>query len=36
MDRRILTTFLEQNPWAEVAEMDDTTRKEVQIVCSTW
>lgn len=31
-DRKILTTFLEQNPWSEVAEKDETTRKEVQIV----
>lgn len=31
--RKILTTFLEQNPWSEVAEKDETTRKEVQIVC---
>jgi hypothetical protein len=30
--RKILTTFLEQNPWSEVAEKDETTRKEVQIV----
>jgi len=32
MCRKILTTFLEQNPWSEVAEKDETTRKEVQIV----
>jgi hypothetical protein len=32
MGRKILTTFLEQNPWSEVAEKDETTRKEVQIV----
>jgi len=32
MSRKILTTFLEQNPWSEVAEKDETTRKEVQIV----
>ncbi|OCF78216.1 hypothetical protein I204_00153 [Kwoniella mangroviensis CBS 8886] len=30
--RRILTTFLEQNPWHEVASKDATTRKEVQII----
>ena len=30
--RKILTTFLEQNPWHEVANKDETTRKEVQIV----
>jgi len=30
--RKILTTFLEQNPWIEVANKDETTRKEVQIV----
>lgn len=30
--RRILTTFLEQNPWREVKSKDETTRKEVQIV----
>ncbi|BEJ11219.1 hypothetical protein CspHIS471_0106410 [Cutaneotrichosporon sp. HIS471] len=30
--RRILTTFLEQHPWSEVAGLDETTRKEVQIV----
>ncbi|WVR04131.1 hypothetical protein IAU60_001130 [Kwoniella sp. DSM 27419] len=30
--RRILTTFLEQNPWHEVATKDATTRKEVQII----
>jgi hypothetical protein len=34
--RKILTTFLEQNPWHEVANKDETTRKEVQIVsCSS-
>lgn len=31
--RKILTTFLEDNPWHEVATKDATTRKEVQIVC---
>lgn len=30
--RRILTTFMEQHPWSEVASLDDTTRKEVQII----
>ncbi|WVF67048.1 hypothetical protein IAT40_001791 [Kwoniella sp. CBS 6097] len=30
--RRILTTFLEENPWHEVAGKDATTRKEVQII----
>lgn len=30
--RRILTTFLEQHPWSEVASLDETTRKEVQII----
>lgn len=30
--RRILTTFLEQHPWSAVAELDETTRKEVQII----
>jgi hypothetical protein len=30
--RRILTTFLEQHPWGEVAQLDETTRKEVQII----
>jgi hypothetical protein len=30
--RRILTVFLEQNPWHETAKKDETTRKEVQIV----
>lgn len=30
--RRILTTFLEQHPWSEVATLDETTRKEVQII----
>ncbi|GMK54408.1 hypothetical protein CspeluHIS016_0109940 [Cutaneotrichosporon spelunceum] len=30
--RRILTTFLEQHPWSEVVGLDETTRKEVQIV----
>ncbi|KAK4688108.1 hypothetical protein P7C73_g1993, partial [Tremellales sp. Uapishka_1] len=30
--RRILTTFLEQHPWQEVAELDETTRKEVSII----
>nr|XP_031857365.1 uncharacterized protein CI109_007229 [Kwoniella shandongensis]KAA5524437.1 hypothetical protein CI109_007229 [Kwoniella shandongensis] len=30
--RRILTTFLEQNPWVEVSQKDATTRKEVQII----
>ncbi|KLT39360.1 hypothetical protein CC85DRAFT_265546 [Cutaneotrichosporon oleaginosum] len=30
--RRILTTFLEQHPWSEVAGLDETTRKEVQII----
>ncbi|CAD6584262.1 MAG: hypothetical protein TREMPRED_003783, partial [Tremellales sp. Tagirdzhanova-0007] len=30
--RRILTTFLEQNPWHQVRTKDQTTRKEVQIV----
>jgi hypothetical protein len=35
MSRKILTTFLEQNPWSEVAEKDETTRKEVQIVSSS-
>ena len=29
---RILTTFLEQNPWHQVRTKDQTTRKEVQIV----
>lgn len=31
--RKILTTFLEENPWHEVASKDETTKKEVQIVC---
>ena len=31
--RKILTTFLEQNPWHEAVKKDETTRKEVQIVC---
>jgi hypothetical protein len=30
--RRILGTFLELNPWAEVRSKDETTRKEVRIV----
>ena len=30
--RKILTTFLEENPWHEVANKDETTKKEVQIV----
>ncbi|EIW69211.1 hypothetical protein TREMEDRAFT_31258 [Tremella mesenterica DSM 1558] len=30
--RRILTAFLEQNPWTEVKTKDETTRKEVQII----
>ncbi|ODN87089.1 hypothetical protein L198_07091 [Cryptococcus wingfieldii CBS 7118] len=30
--RKILTTFLEENPWHEVASKDATTRKEVQII----
>ncbi|KAL1410133.1 hypothetical protein Q8F55_004136 [Vanrija albida] len=30
--RRILTTFLEQHPWSEVSQLDETTRKEVQII----
>ncbi|KIR40039.1 hypothetical protein I307_04861 [Cryptococcus deuterogattii 99/473] len=30
--RKILTTFLEDNPWHEVATKDATTRKEVQII----
>lgn len=30
--RRILTTFMEQHPWSEVATLDETTRKEVQII----
>jgi hypothetical protein len=34
--RQILTTFLEQNPWHEVATKDETTRKEVQIVSGFW
>lgn len=32
--RKILTTFLEQNPWTEARSKDETTRKEVQIVGS--
>lgn len=30
--RKILGTFLELNPWAEVKDKDETTRKEVRIV----
>lgn len=30
--RKILTTFLEHHPWGEVASLDETTRKEVQII----
>ncbi|OWZ26228.1 hypothetical protein C361_07060 [Cryptococcus neoformans Tu259-1] len=30
--RKILTTFLEDNPWHEVSTKDATTRKEVQII----
>ncbi|KAK1920862.1 fungal-specific transcription factor domain-containing protein [Papiliotrema laurentii] len=30
--RKILTTFLEENPWHEVASKDETTKKEVQII----
>ncbi|WVN87249.1 uncharacterized protein L203_102426 [Cryptococcus depauperatus CBS 7841] len=30
--RKILTTFLKENPWHEVATKDATTRKEVQII----
>lgn len=30
--RRILATFLEQYPWSDVSTMDETTRKEVQII----
>jgi hypothetical protein len=32
--RKILGAFLEMNPWSEVKAKDETTRKEVQIVCA--